>query len=451
MNPDNFNQSEQELNEQRRRRAENFRLNIDESDYDEESYGDYADEPSDLNSYSGQDVKRQMARESKHALKQKKKEEKKALKAKNKRNRRIFRWVWIISVVIVGAMAALYMITGMNDLLAINRTDASTVKIDIPENPTVDDVTKILEENKVIDEPSYFKLFVGVTKSADDFTQGTYEIRKNMDYEAIVNFLSSNNNRTDTVSVTITEGENVIEIANTLRKNGALGDKKEFLKLCNSDKFDDSFDFIKAETNKDKRYYRLEGYLYPDTYEFYKNEDAESVIYKLLNNYENKIYEKQTFDGYSKKTNIVKMVEASDTKYSLDQIMTIASIIQAEAANKEDMYYISSILHNRLTADADMGVSSLGLDSTKFYPYRSLEDVPEAKRSNYKSRYDTYTSKGLPPGPICNPGMDAIVAALNPYDTGYYFFCHDSNGQAYYATSLEQQNANLEYIESYDN
>ena len=380
-----------------------------------------------------------------------KKEEKKALKAKNKYNRRTFRFIWIISVLIVGAMAAVYMMTGMNDLLAVNRTDSSTVKIEIPENPTVDDVTKVLVDNKVIGEPSYFKLFVNVTKSADDFTQGTYEIRRNMDYEAIINFLSSNNNRTDTVSVTITEGESVLEIANTLEKNGALGDRDEFLSLCNSEKFDSDFDFIKAETNADKRYYKLEGYLYPDTYEFYRNENAESVIYKFLNNYETKINEKQTVDGYSKKTTVLKMVEESDTKYSLDQVMTIASIIQAEAADKEDMYYISSILHNRLTADSSLGVSSLGLDSTKFYPYRSLEDVPENDRSTYKSRYDTYDRKGLPYGPICNPGMDAIIAALNPNSSDYYFFCHDSKGQAYYASTLEQQNANLEYIESYDN
>lgn len=452
MNPDNFNMSEQELNAQRRRRAENFKLNIDETEYEDENmYGETEGEPSNLNSYSGQDVRKQMARESKHVLKQKKREEKKTLKAKNKHNRRIFRFMWIISILIVGAMAAVYMITGMNDLLAVNRTDSSTVKIEIPENPTVDDVTKVLVDNKVIGEPSYFKLFVNVTKSADDFTQGTYEIRRNMDYEAIINFLSSNNNRTDTVSVTITEGESVLEIADTLKKNGALGDRDEFLSLCNSDKFDGDFDFIKAETNADKRYYKLEGYLYPDTYEFYKNENAESVIYKLLNNYETKINEKQTVDGYSKKTTVLKMVEESDTKYSLDQVMTIASIIQAEAADKEDMYYISSILHNRLTADSSAGVSNLGLDSTKFYPYRSLEDVPENDRSTYKSRYDTYDKKGLPYGPICNPGMDAIIAALNPNSSDYYFFCHDSKGQAYYASTLEQQNANMEYIKSYDN
>lgn len=449
MNLDNYNEFETDLSEQRRRRAEGFRLNIEEQDYDDDASFEQS-EPAELNSYSGQDVREKMARDSRHALKKKKKEEKRLRKAKNKRNRRIFRWIWIVSVFIVGAMASLYIITGMNDLLAINRTVSSTVKIDIPENPSLDTVCDILVANKIIGEPSYFKMYAKMTKSGDNFTQGTYEMRKNMDYQAIINYLLSSGNRTDTVSVTLTEGENVLEIANTLKKNGALNDVDKFLELCNSDDFDSDFDFIKVISNKDIRYYKLEGYLYPDTYEFYKNEEPKSIIYKLLNNYENKINEKQKVDGYSKKTTIKKLVEDSEMHYSLDQIMTIASIIQAEAANTEDMYYISSILHNRLTASSDMGVSNLGLDSTKFYPYRSAKDVPKSEK-NYKSRYDTYDKAGLPPGPICNPGMDAIIAALNPYDTSYYYFCHDSNGQAYYAQTLYEQNYNLEIIESYDN
>lgn len=442
---------EKALEEQRRRRAEQFRLNIDESSENfDDPYTD--DEPSELNSYSGQDVKEQIERNSKNALKKKKKEEKKALKQKNKHNRRIFRVVWFVSVLIIGGMAALYIITGMNDMLAINRTDASTISVELPENPTIDTVTDILKQKGIIDEPSYFRLFAQLTKSADQFTQGTYEMRKNMDYEAIVNYLHSTSNRTDTVSVTITEGENAIEIAETLKKNGALADKDKFLELLASNKFDEDFDFLAAIKNADKRYYKLEGYLYPDTYEFYVNENPETIIYKFLNNYEVKINEKQTVDGYSKRTTVLKMIEQSDSDYTLDEVMTIASIIQAEAANADDMYYISSILHNRLNADVDMGVSSLGLDSTRFYPYRTAEGVPDsAGGKNYVSKYDTYETAGLPAGPICNPGMEAIKAAINPKSTDYYFFCHDSQGAAYYSSTLYQQNANLEYIKSYDN
>lgn len=444
------NDSERALEEQRRRRATQFRLSIDESseNYDE-NYDN--DEPSEINSYSGQDVKEQIARNSRQALKKKKKAEKKERKAKNKHNRRIFRVMWFVSVFIVGAMGAMFIITGMNDMLAINRPDSSTVTIDIPQNPNLNTVAETLEANGVIDEPTYFKMFASLTKSSDDFTQGTYEMRKNMDYEAIINYLLSSSNRTDTVSVTITEGENAVEIANTLKENGALDDVDKFLELLKSDQFDEDFSFLAAITNGTSRYYKLEGYLYPDTYEFYENEDPENIIYKFLNNYETKINEKQVVDGYSKKISVVKMIEQSDTEYSLDEIMTIASIIQAEAANADDMYYISSILHNRLTADSDMGVSNLGLDSTRYYPYRTAKDLPADVGSDYVSNYDTYDKAGLPAGAICNPGMEAIIAAINPNSTDYYFFCHDSSGTAYYATTLYEQNANLEYIEYYDN
>lgn len=447
MSLDNYNETEKNLEQQRRRRAEQFRLNIENAQED----FDFDGSDSELNSYSGEDVREQLERSSRKALKQMKKAEKKARKAKNKRNRRIFNLIWLVSVIIVGVTAAMFIITGMNDMLAINRTDTGTVNVDIPENPNLETVTAALVHKGVINEPSYFKLYAKLTKADDDFTQGSYEMRKNMDYEAIVNYLLSSSNRTDTVSVTILEGQNVIEIASTLEENGALNDRDGFLQLLNSDEFDEDFDFLAAITNKEERYYKLEGYLYPDTYEFYENEDPKAIIYKFLNNFESKINEKQEVDGYSKKTTVVKMAEEQKSEYSFDDIMIIASIIQAEAADTDDMYIISSVLHNRLESGADIGVNTLGLDSTQFYPYRTAKDVPASEGSDYVSKYDTYKHSGLPAGEICSPGMEAILAALNPSSTGYYFFCHDSQGQAYYASTLYEQEANLEYIESYDN
>lgn len=441
MSLENNNNSQRNFEQQRRMKAESFHLNIQDN-YDDDGSFSY-DEPEELNSYSGQDVKEQIARESKNALKKRKKAEKKELKLKNKRNRRVFRWMWVISVVIVGAMLSVYIITGMNDLLAINRQDSSTIMVEIPENPTLDEVAQTLEKSGVIDEISYFKMFAMLTKSDEGFTQGTYEMRKNMDYEAIINYLMSSGNRTDTVSVMITEGENVLEVAQTLKENGVLSETDKFLELCSSDNFDEDFSFLKDIKNGSDRYYKLEGYLYPDTYEFYKNEDAENVIYKFLNNYEMKITEKQDVRGYDKLTTVKKMVEESNSGYTLDEVMIIASIIQAEAANTDDMYNVSSILHNRLEASADLGVSNLGLDSTKFYPYRNADNAPD----NFVSKYDTYDEAGLPEGPICNPGMEAIKAALNPNSTSYYYFCHDSEGNAYYASTIYEHNANLEYIE----
>lgn len=433
------------LEEKRRQKAKNFTLNIQDGFLDE-SANEVNTEPEELNSYSGEDVKAQMAKNSKQALKKKKKIDKKLAKAKNKRNRRTFRIIWLVSVIIVGAMAGMFCVAGIDDMLAINRTESKTVKIEIPENPNLDTVASILEKNHIIDNQNYFKMFAVLTKDADNFTQGTYEIRTNMDYEAIINFLLSSSNRQDTVEVTIPEGKNVIEIAKLLKSEGALDDENKFLELCKSNKFDSDYDFLKDITNTDDRYYKLEGYLYPDTYTFYKNEDAENVIYRFLNNFENKLSEKQDVSGYDKVISVQEMIKKSDGKYTLDQVMIVASIIQAEASDTEDMYYISSIIYNRLNADADMGVQYLGLDSTKYYPYRTQEDVPEDIRNSYVSSYDTYNKEGLPNGEICNPGMKAIIAALNPKNTDYYYFCHDKDGKAYYASTIYGHNENLEMI-----
>ena len=190
---------------------------------------------------------------------------------------------------------------------------------------------------------------------------------------------------------------------------------------------------------------QLEGYLYPDQYDFYLNEDPESIIFKMLRNYDQKITERNSFNGYDELSTVQKMAENSE--YSLDEIMVIASIIQDEAADENDMYTISSIIHNRLDADVDMGVSNLGLDSTKYYPYASKEDVPDSEGDDYVSKYDTYSKAGLPAGPICNPRIEAIKAALCPNDTSYYYFCHDSEGNAYYASTMYEHEQNLENLE----
>lgn len=436
----------QNLEEKRRQKAKSFTLNIQDDIYDESAKTEN-NEPEELNSYSGEDVKEQMAKNSKQALKKKKKIDKKLSKAKNKRNRRVFRVIWLVSVIIVGAMAGMFFVAGIDDMLAINRTEEKNVRIEIPANPNLDTVATVLEKNNIIDDKNYFKLFAKFTKADDDFTQGTYDIKTNLDYEAIINFLLSSVNRTDTVEVTIPEGRNVIEIAKLLKEKGALADEDKFLELCNSNNFDDEYSFLKDITNADDRYYKLEGYLYPDTYTFYENEDAENVIYRFLNNYDSKLTEKQDVPGYDKVTTIEDMLKKNRSDYTLDQVMIVASIIQSEAADTDDMYYISSIIYNRLHADEDMGVKYLGLDSTKFYPYRTQVDVPEDARDTFESSYDTYSKEGLPAGEICNPGMNAIIAALNPKDTNYFYFCHDKDGNAYYASTIYEHNENLANIE----
>ena len=135
----------------------------------------------------------------------------------------------------------------------------------------------------------------------------------------------------------------------------------------------------------------------------------------------------------------------------MEDVLTLASLIQAEAADEEDMYMVSSILHNRLETEKTGGMNEnneggflkLQLDSTVFYPYKTQDRVPANMRKNYVSRYSTYNIEGLPAGPICNPGIAAIEAAVNPPETDYYYFCHKSATNeeaavAYYAKTNEE-------------
>jgi len=267
-----------------------------------------------------------------------------------------------------------------------------------------------------------------MTKADGSYSQGTFHIDTDLDYEAIINYLQSEANRVDTVKITFQEGLNLRETAELLEKNGVCT-AEDVLKAASSKDFE-NYDLVSAVTNDKDRYYLLEGYLFPDTYDFYKNEDPKQALGKMISN-------------CSKKMTQSIREQAQKKGMSADQVLNLASIIQAESADKEDMKKVSSVLQNRLKNGAKTGTLQLGCDSTVYYPYRQKTQVPEKERETYVSRYDTYQITGLPPGPICNPGLDAINAALNPADTDYYYFCHSKDGKAYYAKTAAQHKKNL--------
>lgn len=366
-------------------------------------------------------------------------------KRRQKKNKRFFRLIWLAATLVMGIILAQFFLLGFNDMLAVKRTTDTAVHIEIGPDPTLDEIAQILQENKVIDSQLFFKLYVQMTNAGDGFRQGSFDIRTNMDYEQIVNYMQSNLNRTDVVTVQLYEGMNVLEIADKLEEEGVLTDRDKFFELLNSDKFDEDFPFLENVSSEGK-YYRLEGYLFPDTYDFYVNEDPETTIWRFLDNFERRIvYTEYEDEHYEKDVTIEQMIE--DSEYSMDDIIIIASIIQAEAANTEDMYYVSSVLHNRLNSHIDEGLSRLECDSTVYYPYRSKSSVPD-NMEDYVSRYNTYSIYGLPAGAICNPSLDAIKAALYPYSTDYYYFCHsaateDSPSVSYYATNYDDHYNNL--------
>lgn len=423
-----------------RKRVENFHLNISDEEYEEipelnqESVsvplesGAEKDSDNVIHSYSDPLAAQQskLPQENKENIAKAEKAHRWRNKQKGKKNRFFYRVVWLIMVLIFATLLSQFMITGINDMLAVGR-EKVTVTVEMPKNPTVDQVANILNKAGIIQDVNFFKLYSKLTK-ADKFNNGSYKIDTNMDYQAIITNLQSSSGRVDTVKITFPEGINVIEIANLFEKNGVCS-AKDALSVMNSNKFDTAFEIVKAIPNAKDRYYKLEGYLFPDTYDFYRDEDPDKAIQKLISNSNKKL----TTDIRNK---------ASAKKMTVDQLLTLASMIQAEAASKEDMYNISSIFHNRLASGTEGDLQRLRSDATTYYPYRTKATVPSNIRETYKSKYDTYTIKGLPAGPICSPGADAIDAALNPANTKYYYFCHSSSGKAFYARTLSEHNAN---------
>lgn len=418
-----------------------FVMDIDKSSdvYDDISSG----KNDDIDSYSG-NLADEEETVDKNALKKAKRLDRKRQRKKSKKNRAIFRIVWLTMIIFVSIMLGQYIMIGVNDLLAVGREENKSVSITIPKNASLNDIASILYKNHVINNEGFFKVYAVLTKSTTGFTNGTFKIDTNKDYQAIINYMQSDMNRTDVVTLQFTEGMTVTDYAELLEE-GKVCSAKDFLDMCNSTAFDEDYEFIKDIKNSDKRYYKLEGYLFPDTYDFYVGEDTDSVIRKFLANYRRKLYlTKSRAEGFEKKVTIEERAEKLNM--SMEDVIKLASLIQAEAADEEDMYMISSILHNRLNtlktggknSSGESGLDYLQLDSTIYYPYGSKSEVPASLRNSYVSNFSTYKYKGLPNGPICNPGLEAIQAAVSPADTDYYYFCHkpatdDQPAVAYYA------------------
>lgn len=226
-----------------------------------------------------------------------------------------------------------------------------------------------------------------------------------------------------TVRVTVPEGYTVYQIAKLLEDNQVCS-RNDFLAAVNSPP--EGNGFAAAIANGGERPFLMEGYAFPDTYDFYVGESAESALNRLLRNMNSKL----TDDDYNR---------AGELGYSMDQIITIASLVQAESGFKEQDAKVASVLYNRLKSN---NFPHLESNVTFEYLDNSVEPFITGGRKKFNSFYNTYVCRGLPAGPICNPGRNAIAAALYPADTDYYYFVTDKNGNYYYSHTYAQHLAN---------
>ena len=276
-----------------------------------------------------------------------------------------------------------------------------------------------LKDNGIIKYKWLFKLFGSVYNADEKIDPGTYELKAIYDYKALVKKMTSGSAAMVTKKITFPEGYTMRQIFKKLNDEGVC-DYDELMDAAANSTF--NYSFLEGTEKGDAN--RLEGFLFPDTYEFYEGMPAATAINKLLEVFHYKM--------------TAEMLEwQEESGYTMREIVTIASMIEKEAANDTEQYTIASVIYNRLKKDWP-----LQIDSTTLYEYPDHEGAPTAEMLAKDSPYNTRISKGLPPSPICNPGITSIRAALQPSSTNYmYYALNTATGQHEFFKTADAFNA----------
>ena len=339
--------------------------------------------------------------------------------------------VYIVAVLVISVFASWTIIEVANDVFAFAKSDEA-VTVVIEEEMTANDVAQMLYENGIIKYPTMYELFIRLKEESTDYLVGEYEISPSMNYGDINDTFTYIAHTREQVVVTVPEGYTVDQIIDLLLKNG-IGTREGFVAAINE--FDYGYRFMQGLDDLDpERTYRLEGYLFPDTYYFFKDASEVAVIDKFLVNFERKVSEE-----YYERADVLGM--------SMDDLIILASMIQAEGMTLSDFENISSVFHNRLANPRSY--PKMQSDATLQYILDKRKTALTASDLQIDSKYNSYKYNGLPPGSICNPGMDAINCALYPAETSYYYFLADGRGNTYFSETLEQHEAlKAKYIDN---
>ena len=319
-------------------------------------------------------------------------------------------------------------------------SEEDTVSITIEENWYGRKVLSYLEEVGLLRNADIAYYYTRLKNIDTDFKAGTYEVSRAWDLEKLIGYLSDGNNAIqETVSIKLLEGYRIKDFAETIAENTDLSydelisywNDKDVLRSYMND-----YPFLSEDILGDDVMYLFEGYLFPDTYEFFIHTDADEVTRKLLDN---------TLAVYNRYEDLFRQSE-----YSVHEIFTLASIIQRESGDPDDMRDVSSVFHNRLAAGMQLQSSVTVCYSLDIGINEDWTKCEITQTEHHP--YNTYQVIGFPPGPICAFSEDALSAALEPSKTDYYFFIGNvcGGGETIFASTYEEQLANQErYLTCY--
>lgn len=349
--------------------------------------------------------------------------------------------VYMVLVLIVSVALAVGMWFAADDVLALTKPDNS-ITITIKDGDTLEDIAQNLKDHGLVNYKSLFVLYGKFSNAESKISTGTFELNQMFDYHALVNGMVYASENRETVTLTFPEGYSCDQIFQQLEANGVCTVEELQNVAANND-----FEMEILENLPYGDQNRLEGYLFPDTYDFYVNDDPVRVIKKLLNNFNAKFTDEMqdAIDELNQKIRSRMEAEGSFSETEIEEsmmdtykILTVASLIEKEAGGDAERTTISSVIYNRLTTRVH---ELLQIDATVEYALGEHKTKITESDLAVDSPYNTYKYEGLPPGPIANPGISSIMAAIYPEDTDYYFYALSENGQthSFFNTYMEQQ------------
>ena len=340
--------------------------------------------------------------------------------------------IWIVMIFLISIILAFSLIYVGADYMGIGFGRGKTVTIEVPQGSPAVKIADILKDSGAVKVPLTFRLYAKAKHYDSQFKYGVYTFNTESGYEDISRMLITEGAKAESVTVTIPEGTGINDFTkNVDGKDVVVPGIATILEnkgVCKKSDFFAALDQVELKgkllenCDPDRTYYSLEGYLFPETYQFYNYDSKECAVLAVRRMIEQA--ETQITDEMYK--------QADKMGYSMNQILTMASIIQLEAGNDDAaLPKIAAVFYNRLNSK---DFSTLGSSPTCFYGKSFKRD---------DKRYDTYTAKGLPPGPLCSPGIKAIKAALNPDSNDYYYFVTDSDGKYYFHKTMAEQTTTI--------
>ncbi|MBP5418001.1 MAG: endolytic transglycosylase MltG [Clostridiales bacterium] len=316
--------------------------------------------------------------------------------------------------------------------LVINQDTPDAVMIVIRSGDTTSDIADKLKKAGLIKNTMTFSIMSKFNGFDGGYLAGTHFLTPDLTYDEMMYLLCQ---EPEVVRITFPEGITYREVKLKLKEKGLAFNEKHLDECMNSPNLFVDYPFVSAIATNEDRDYILSGYLFPDTYDFDMNASEEEIIGTFLRNMNSKLYD----EFYER---------AQKLGMTMDEVMTLASLIQKETTDKTDMLFISAVFHNRLKSE-DPDMQFLGSDASINY-LRELEGMSHVWAASgtdleWDSPYNTYKYRGLPPGPICMPSLDAIQAALYPEpNCNFMYFCAKGDGRTAFAVTKEEHEANVE-------